>query len=124
MPHAYKFTFSHEPIGEDELLAKFLERHKQVEYRDVVNGVTALFGIGAMNTSVPKKGCFEEAWQCMSKSKCPMCFENSWSKHDYESILPKDVVDTLIQGINFGTMFVCNLKKKPRTAGLHATSTQ
>ena len=54
MPHAYKFTFSHEPIGEDELLAKFLERNKQVEYRDVVNGVTALFGIGAMNTFVPK----------------------------------------------------------------------
>ena len=53
-----------------------------------------------------------------------MCFDNSWSKHDYESILPKDVVDTLTQGIKFGTIFMCNLKKKSRTAGLHATSTQ
>jgi len=124
MPYAYKFTFLPEPIGEDELLAKFLERNKQVEYRDSVDGVTALFGLGSMNKSIPKKGYFEEAWQCISKSKCSMYFDNSWSKKDYESILPKDVVDTLTHGIKFGTMFMCNLKKKSRTASLHASPTQ
>lgn len=124
MPYAYKFTFLEEPLSEDELLAKFLERNKQVEYRDVVDGITALFGIGSSNKAVPKKGAFKEAWDCISKSKCSMYFDNSWSKKDYESILPTDVVDTLTQGIKFGTMFMTNLKKKTRTAALHATATQ
>jgi len=124
MPYAFKFTFLEEPLDEDELVAKFLERNKQVEYRDVLPGINANFGIGTSNKAIPRKGLFEEAWKCISKGKCSMYFDNSWSKKDYESILPKNVVDTLTHGIKFGTMFMANPKKYILTAALHATGTQ
>jgi len=124
MPYAYKFTFLENPMSDDELLDKFLERNKEVEYRDTQDGITALFGLASSNGAVPKKGTFKEAWECISKAKCSMYFDNSWSKKDYEEILTPSVVDTLTQGIKFGTMFMCNLKKYTRTASLHASPTQ
>lgn len=124
MPYAYKFTFLENPMSDDELLEKFLERNKQVEYRATTKGITSLFGLASSNNAMPQKGSFKEAWDCISKSKCSMYFDNSWSKSDYVEILSSEVVDTLTQGIKFGTMFMCNLKKKTRTASLHATPTQ
>ena len=124
MPYAYKFTFLENPLSEDELLTKFLERNKQVEYRASTAGITALFGMTSSNNAMPQKGSFKEAWECISKSKCSMYFDNSWSKTDYVELLSAEVVDSLTHGIKFGTMFMCNLKKFTRTAALHSSPTQ
>lgn len=124
MPFPYTFQFldpNSEELREEKLLDIFLKKNKTVQYREVPeDGYATEFGITTFSKHSPKEGTFAEAWECISQSKCIMYFDNSWKREDYESVMSKDVVDTLTKGVNFGSMFLSHYAKRMVTAAAHA----
>lgn len=119
MPYPYTFKFMDDPLSEDELIKIFLERNKEVRYRDNVPGETALFGKSVSNRALPVKGPFSKAWECISKGTCSMYFDNTWTKEDYKKIMPRDIYDILSTN-KYGSMFLSNSNKFYRTVSAHA----
>lgn len=119
MPYPYTFKFMDDPMSEEELVKVFLERNKEVRYRDNVDGETALFGKSVSNRAQPVKGPFSKAWECISQSKCSMYFDNTWTKEDYRKIMPQRIYDILSTN-KYGSMFLSNSNKFYRTVSAHA----
>jgi len=119
MPYPYVFKFTDSPLNEEELVKVFLERDKEVRYRDNVEGVTARFGKSVGNRAQPIPGSFAKAWECISKGTCSMYFDNTWSKEDYQKIIPKGIFEILSTN-KYGSMFMSNSPKFFRTVSAHA----
>ena len=123
MPFPYKFTFEENPMGADELIEKFLAKNKTVSYRpatDFSKVTVTPFNVRVSKLLKMKQASFEEAWACISKGKCTLYFDNTWTKEDYTSIMTDEAVEALVEGSSFGSMFMSNYKKYYITAGFHA----
>jgi len=123
MPFPYTFKWSEESISEEDLVRKFLAKNKTVAYRpaaDLRANPNTPFTMMIAKLEKMHQGSFEEAWPCISKGKCTLYFDNTWVKEDYESIMPDNVVKTLIEGSSFGSMFMSSYKNDHITAAAHS----
>ena len=123
MPFPYTFKFEENPMKADELIEKFLAKNKTVTYRpsaDFNTNINTPFNIRISMLPQMKQGSFEEAWTCISKGKCTLYFDNTWSKKDYTQIMSDEAVNTMVDGTDFGSMFMSNYKKYHLTAPFHA----
>ena len=123
MPFPYTFKWTEDNIDAKDLVPMFLSKNKTVSYRPAADfGLIKNTPFNYLLTKLEKmkKGSFDEAWQCISKGKCSLYFDNTWVKDDYESIMPDNVVKTLIHGSDFGSMFMSNYKEYQLTAPAHA----
>ena len=97
----------------DELIEKFLAKNKTVTYRpsaDFNTNINTPFNVRISMLQQTKQGSFEEAWTCISKGKCVLYFDNTWSKEDYTQIMSDEAVNTMVDGTDFGSMFMSNYK--------------
>jgi len=127
MPFPYTFKFEENPMGADELIEKFLAKNKIVNYRpaaDFSEVTVTPFNSRVIKLPQMMQGNFEEAWACISKGKCTLYFDNTWSKEDYTQIMSDEAVDALVESSSYGSIFMSNYDKYYTTAGFHGSPHQ
>ena len=120
MPFPYTFKFEDNPMGADELIEKFLAKNKTLNYRpaaDFSEVTVTPFNARVIKLPQMMRASFEEAWAYISKGKCTLYFDNTWTKEDYTSIMTDEAVEALVESSSYGSMFMSNYKKYYITAG-------
>ena len=123
MPFPYTFRFEENPVEPDVLVERFMANNKTVAYRpsaDYTASTNTPFSFTIQKLIQQSWGSFEEAWQCISKGKCILYFDNSWNKDDYTKVMSDEAVKTLLGASDFGATFMSNYDAYALTSAFHA----